>query len=222
MDWDHWIRIGKEFRVEYLPEYLANLRQYPDAKTYSGGVRRFRELVGLMRRHGKKQYPPAYLIYGLETIWKSLKTRIRHVFPGSRDRLGVLGRTISPVLGFVLGKIVFHAQGFYRDGWVYRKAHFLLRNSDGSRQLRLSGSIPPVRHRLHPLTIRVCVNGRDLAPATVSPGSLTESWELPDDVRHSDLLEVTVRSNWCIRHPKKGSWGMPGRASFQLYRLEVV
>lgn len=222
MDWDLWIRIGREFRVEYLPEYLANLRQYPDAKTYSGGVRRFRELVALMRRHGTRRYPPAYFTYGLETAWKNLRALLKRLLPGMKNRPGILSRLISPLLEEVVGRIVLHAQGFYQDGWVSPKAHFLLRNPGGSRRLMLSGSLPNVRHGPLPMTIRVCVNGRILASLTVSPGSFSESLELPDDVQQSDVLDVTVLSSWSIRHPTKDSRNSPRRASFQLHRLEVV
>jgi hypothetical protein len=222
MDWDLWIRIGKRFRVEYVPEYLANLRQYPEAKTYSGGPERFRELVALMRRHGTRRYPPAYFTYGLETAWKSLRALLKRVLPGMEKKPGILSRLISPMLEQVVGRIVLHAQGLYQDGWVSPKAYFLLRNPRGSRRLTLSGSLQNVRHGPLPRTIRVCVNGRALAPLTVSPGGFSESLELPEDVRHSDVLEVTVLSNWSIRHPTKGSQGMPGRVSFQLSGLKVV
>ena len=222
MDWDLWIRIGKKFRVEYFPEYVANLRQYPEAKTYSGGPERFRELVALMRRHGTRQYPPAYFTYGLETAWKSLRTLLKRLLPGMEKSPGILSRLIGPLLEKVVGRIVHHAQGYYQDGWVSRKAHFLLPNPNGSRRLTLSGSLPDIRHKLLPMKIKVCVNGRVLAPLTVSPGSFSESLELPDDVQPSDVLEVAVLSNWSIRRPAKGARNSPRRASFRLHRLEVV
>jgi len=222
MDWDLWIRIGKRFRVEYVPAYLANLRQYPEAKTYSGGPERFRELVALMRKHGTRRYPPAYFTYGLETAWKNTRSLLKRLLPGIEKQPGILSRLISPILGQVVGRIVLHAQGLYQDGWVSRKAHFLLANPNGSRRLTLSGSLQDVRHKRLPMTISVCVNGRVLAPLTVSPGSFSESLELPDDMRHLDVLEVTVLSNWSIRHPTKGSRTSPRRASFQLHRLEAV
>jgi hypothetical protein len=222
MDWDLWIRIGKQFRVEYVPEYIANLRQHPEAKTYSGGPERFRELVALMRKHGTRRYPPAYFTYGLETAWKSLRALLKRLLPGMRTGSGLLSRLISPLLEHVVGGIVLHAQGFYQDGWVSSKAHFLLRNPNGSRRLALSGSLPVVRPRALPMTIRVQVNGRVLTPLIVSPGSFSKILELPDDVRHSDVLEITVLSNWSIQHPAKHLRNSPRRASFQLRRLEVV
>jgi glycosyltransferase involved in cell wall biosynthesis len=222
MDWDLWIRIGKKFKIEYLPEYLATLRQYPEAKTSLGGAERFRELVSLMRRHGTRRYPPAYILYGLETIWKSLKALAQRWLPHSLHSAGTLVRLASPLLAQIVGKIVFHAQGYYTGGWVWRKARFLLRNPEGSRQLRLSGSLPGEGRDLPPRTIKVRLNGRFLAPVTVSFGRFSESFELPGGVRQSEVLEVTLLSNWSIPHPMKASRGMPDRVSFQLNRLEIV
>src|SRR5262245_59318849 len=44
MDWDLFIRIGKRYGIQYIPEYMGCIREYAEAKTYSGGRKRFREL----------------------------------------------------------------------------------------------------------------------------------------------------------------------------------
>ncbi|MDD5559120.1 glycosyltransferase family 2 protein [Candidatus Methylomirabilis sp.] len=195
MDWDLWIRIAKKFNVEYLPEYFANLRQYPEAKTYSGGVKRFRELVTIMRRHGTRMYPPAYIIYGLETVWKSLRTLVKQLLPGGVDGLGVLSRLISPLLGSITGGIVLHAQGYYPDGWASRKAHFLLVNPGQATCLRLEGELPTLPRDGFRTAIHAQVNGRLLdGPFTVKPRSFTLAWQIPDVMRSSALFEVTLLS----------------------------
>lgn len=81
MDWDYWIRIGKKFKVSYIAEYLANLREYPEAKSFSGGLERFRELVKIMRRHGKRRFPPAYIYYGWEPVQAEIMRRIMRRLP---------------------------------------------------------------------------------------------------------------------------------------------
>ena len=37
MDWDILIRLGKRYPVEYIPAYMACLREHPEAKTFAGG-----------------------------------------------------------------------------------------------------------------------------------------------------------------------------------------
>jgi glycosyltransferase involved in cell wall biosynthesis len=53
MDWDLFIRLGKQGRIAYIRQLLASQREYDDTKTASGGFRRFRELVRIMRRHAR-------------------------------------------------------------------------------------------------------------------------------------------------------------------------
>ena len=195
MDWDLWIRIAKKFRVEYLPEYLANLRQYPDAKTYSGGLERFRELIALMRRHGRMRYPPAYLIYGLETVWKSLNALVRRLLPGVGDSRSVLLRFIGSLPGRVVRRIALHAQGYYPDGWASREAHFLLVNPGQASCLRLEGELPNLPRHSFRTSIHIQLNGRRLGePIALVPGAFELEWKIPEEMRSSALFEVTLLS----------------------------
>ena len=74
MDWDLFIRIGKRFPVEYIPEYLACIREHGEAKTSVGGRKRFRELVGIIRNHGQLRYPQSYINYAWSTYGDFLRT----------------------------------------------------------------------------------------------------------------------------------------------------
>ena len=40
MDWDILIRIGLRYPMVYVPEYMGCLREYAEAKTFAGGIRR--------------------------------------------------------------------------------------------------------------------------------------------------------------------------------------
>lgn len=63
MDWDLWIRLGKRFRIDYMPRSLANSRIHGSTKTSTGGLRRFKEIVSLLRDHSNKRFPPGYFSY---------------------------------------------------------------------------------------------------------------------------------------------------------------
>ena len=52
MDPDLWYRIGHLYRVERIPQVLANARIYPGTKTVSGGEGRWQELFALIRKYG--------------------------------------------------------------------------------------------------------------------------------------------------------------------------
>ncbi|MBI3280997.1 MAG: glycosyltransferase, partial [Acidobacteria bacterium] len=45
MDWDVLVRIARRFPLAYVPEFMGCLREYDEAKTFSGGARRLRELA---------------------------------------------------------------------------------------------------------------------------------------------------------------------------------
>src|SRR5439155_10404373 len=81
LDWDLLIRIGKRYPLQYIPEYMGCLREYGEAKSFSGGARRFRELVRIMRRHGGLRYPPGYISYGLDTYEKIVCAMIERWTP---------------------------------------------------------------------------------------------------------------------------------------------
>ncbi len=67
MDWDILIRIAKRFELGYIPEYLACLREYPEAKSSAGGGRRIQEIRRVLTRHTGLRFAPGYITYGLET-----------------------------------------------------------------------------------------------------------------------------------------------------------
>lgn len=66
MDWDILIRVAKRFALGYLPEYMACLREYPEAKSFAGGAPRIAEIRRIMIRHTGLRFAPGYVNYGLE------------------------------------------------------------------------------------------------------------------------------------------------------------
>src|SRR5690606_36954887 len=69
MDWDLWIKLAKKYKVAYINRVLANSREYAETKTSTGGWKRFREIVSVMRKYGTKKYPPGYFLYGTSTLY---------------------------------------------------------------------------------------------------------------------------------------------------------
>ena len=56
MDWELFVRMAKQAKLDYLPGMVAALRSHPDAKTSQGGSKfkrqRDREIVSVSRHHG--------------------------------------------------------------------------------------------------------------------------------------------------------------------------
>jgi len=51
LDYDYWIRVGKQLHVLYLPEYLACSRIYASAKTLRSRVPVHKESIRIMKKH---------------------------------------------------------------------------------------------------------------------------------------------------------------------------
>jgi glycosyltransferase involved in cell wall biosynthesis len=151
MDWDLLIRIGKRYPLGYVPEYLGCLREYPEAKSFSGGARRIAEIREVMRRHTGRRIAPGYIIYGLETyrgIWCDWVDR--HTPRALRWPSHKLQQAIQVAAGRVIGRTILHSQGWYGDRWASREVKLMTPASaealvlrgfnplDGRRRLRLA------------------------------------------------------------------------------------
>ncbi len=104
MDWDLLIRIGKRHRLVYVPKYMGAIREYPAAKSFTGGGRRLKEIRRMLRRHTGTRWPPGLILYTLETYrrWWA-----------------------APLTGRWVERIRREAQGLYRDGWVAPRLRYL-------------------------------------------------------------------------------------------------
>jgi GT2 family glycosyltransferase len=80
MDWDLWIRVGRRFRVEYLPMPLAQVRLHSDTKTSRAGFRKLLEMHRIVRCHSRRRLPPVMVIHGAGTLYRMC----RRLVGGSR------------------------------------------------------------------------------------------------------------------------------------------
>jgi len=62
LDYEYWLRIGRNVRATFVPEVLARLRQRPSSKMADPGWRRFyREMRQCYLRHGGRRFSPMLL-----------------------------------------------------------------------------------------------------------------------------------------------------------------
>jgi len=165
MDWELLMRIGKKYPMALVPEYMGSLREYDAAKTFSGGFRRIRELVGIMRRHGQLRYPPGMFAYGLDTLQK----RLSHLVPEPLVR-----RTFNPVFERLINWFL-DAQGLYRDGWAGPRLRYMLPAGRGA--VRICGSVPGRVAALSGQVITVACHGTVVARQALTPGAFEVKFE---------------------------------------------
>ena len=194
MDWDFFIRIGKRFRVEYVPEYFGNIREHAAAKTMIGGKKRFRELVTMLREHGVLKYPPAYFNYAWDAYGKPL-------FPDSvagasaeteqspfRDFVKRIGLRLASFLGWQ------KLSTWHADGWVEKDSIIVLPNLKyelPGQSLVIEGTAqrPNV-----PLSIQIRVNRNVRFEKNQNyPGDFTCRFMLPPELCNDDAFHVEIR-----------------------------
>src|SRR5712692_4590255 len=158
MDWDILVRIGKRYWLEYIPEYMGCIRQHEAAKTFTGGPKRFRELVRLLRRQCDLRFPPGYFIYGVDTYSGIWDEWLRRWTPGFLQKQSdKLRRFLHKKLISLSSHAYMDSQGWYSDGWATTKVHYML--PPGNGKLRLRGSLPNLSPKLRGQTIRLECNG---------------------------------------------------------------
>jgi glycosyltransferase involved in cell wall biosynthesis len=174
MDWDLYIRIGKRYPIQYIPEYMGCLREYQTAKTFSGGGRRFRELASIMRRHGSQRYPPGYVTYGLDTYGKIWTEWIERLTPSFLERPSKICRHyLFAATRYVIDRTLREAQGWYTDGWATTKLHYML--PSGGQRLRIEGSLPNLGRSLQDQRLDISCQGSRLASLDIPFGEFAFS-----------------------------------------------
>lgn len=190
MDWDLFIRIGKRFRIDYLPEYLGSIREHSEAKTATGGPTRFREIKQIIRRHGVLRYPLAYFNY----MWDAYGWSIN-----DGGKTGLL-TTIRSKMQSAFKRVLERAfewyrrrlqQGVYSDGWIAKKAMIVLPNlnPDGRmKRLEVAGEFNGFNT---PAEVAVRVNKKRLTKIEVDrPGHFTFTAWLSNDLERADCYHV--------------------------------
>ena len=201
LDWDIFIRIGKRFPVGYIPEDMGAIREYADAKSFSGGPRRFREIAKVLRRHGKRRYPPAYFVYGLVTYEKIWNAKLAAIVPSpfSRPRQK-LQRLVTRAAHRIIGLNVRHSQGWYADGWAGPRTHIMLQPPRG-RYLEIEATLPrwvPAERQ----TIEFESEGQIFARETFDKGRFTIAIPVPE--RYWDEpFEFTMRAAKTFRSARE-------------------
>jgi glycosyltransferase involved in cell wall biosynthesis len=82
MDLDLWIRIAKNFEIDYLPEFLSTYRIHPESKTVSQAMAFHKEEAETFRRHfgrAPANWVYGYVYYLVQSKYPYLK-RVRALF----------------------------------------------------------------------------------------------------------------------------------------------
>ena len=219
MDWDILIRIGKRHPMLYLPEYMGSLREYGEAKTFSGGGKRFRELAAILRRHGSLRYPPGYFTYGADTYQKICGDFLDRITPGFLNGASKkLQQVLSYVVHVQISRILRESQGLYTDGWASRRLLYMLPAGEGT--VRICGSLPDFGDALRGQRLTVTSGGKTLAAREIDVGDF--EIEIPGGGAPNQPLSLEITASKFVGPSKLGLRPDPRRLAYMLKSIERI
>lgn len=218
MDWDLFVRLSNFGPVVPIPKVLARAHIYPETKSLSGGYRRWRELTAIMRRHGDRRYPPAYFIYGADSLRSSCRRWFsRH--PELKARLApTAGRWFNTSIDSIHRRGVARAtRGWFDDMWAGPNVS---RRLVGSGQtLAMRGRLPSEYADLAGQRLRVTCNHKLLADRDLASGAF--SWDLPLPAHGDDSVEINIRARRSFVPKRLGLSNDGRRLAFVLDELKL-
>lgn len=207
MDWEILMRIGKRYWIEYIPEYMGCLREYPEAKTFSGGHKRFRELAKIMRRHGQLRYPPGYFSYGLHTYQEIICRYLPTLW---------LRRMVSSAAVRFYSNRVLHGQGIYRDGWAGRHAKYMFPAGCGT--ISISGELPDIE-AIKSQNLEIRCNGQVVGRHSIRPGTFQIKFQAGDN--GSQPIHIDIYADKSFVPSQSGRGNDSRRLSYRLLTIEL-
>jgi hypothetical protein len=218
MDWDLWIRLACRWPVVYVPDVLAQSREYRRTKTASGGWRRFRELRSILARHGAPGWSPGAVIYGLETLKREFPSFFGPSTPAEaqvhrRSLLPRLMRPLHHLIALLIRRRVLKAKGTWSDGWIGPAAHHAFPWNGEAGSVRMTVEVVR-RPRPFPFSLKVQVLEQTRHVSRRSPGLFDVSVPVPASANPSRPLEVGLHAT--------PSWWMHGRPHRRSCRLRAL
>lgn len=216
MDWDILIRIGLKYDLVYIPQFMGCLREYPEAKSSAGGMRRTREIREMLRRHTGRRLSPGYVVYGLDTWHQLTCQRIDGVLaPGLKQVTAGLKYGVRLTAGLIISHTIAHSQGLYPDGWAGRRLLYMLPASDGP--IRIEGTLPD-HDELYGQRLYIKANGRDVCGLDVPFGPFQFDITPPAGFGDGPLhLKITA-----LRSFMPGRFTLNGDRRHLAYRLNSI
>jgi len=226
MDWDLWIRVGKNYKVDYINKFLGNLREYDEAKTFVGGLERLKELASVMRKHGTRRYPPAYFNYAWDPYQEAIILGLRRFLPINNWKwLSKLGTALRRLTSYIIFKrITYLAQPSPSpDGWVSNQTPFMFNDWKNKKAIRIVGSTINVPASILPLGIKILLNGKTIHNVKIDKPKKFEIIEsYSANSKKSGTLEVVLKTNHFFVPAHLGHNKDKRRLAFQLETIELI
>ena len=175
---------------------MACLREYPEAKTFAGGMRRVTEIRSMLEQHTGMVVSPGYLVYGLDTYQQMLCRLTERVFSSWLPSIAKGVRyLIRYAAGEITSRVVRDAQGLYADGWAGPMLRYMLPESSGA--LTFEGSTPAAEV-FRGQQVSIFANGIHLGQFELPPGDFHLTVPLPPKLE-SQPLTLKIKAARAVR-----------------------
>jgi FkbM family methyltransferase len=217
-DWELWMRLGERFQAGMLDRIIAAGREYPAAKTFTGGFPRAEEIRQIVRSHTGKDLSVGYLAYYVHTLTEALPAA------------GIGSRTLSAAVAHVgsvcrdlinedrlhegsAGRRSLLEVPAFSDGWV--GSHLRLKRvipADASYMCLAGSHEEVVARAIGPLILTAALDEQPLGMAVVQrAGPFRVFWRIPAEWRKSGndntatermaVIAANGTSGWNLGHP---------------------
>lgn len=208
MDYELWMRIAKQGKIAFLPEYIATSRMYEENKTLSRRKEVFEETCKAVKRH--YGYVPVtwidgyadYLSEGKRDVkfyWNDARLFIRFNFsnPGYCWR-GMMKMLRSRFGGMIRRKYALQFNEQYHDKWLCREYITKLKLEEGRDTIKLIGNHNwPLKKNLE---ITVLWDDRNLEKCVIrNLGPFTKEILIPKSNRNvgEHTLKLVMNKTFC-------------------------
>jgi glycosyltransferase involved in cell wall biosynthesis len=183
MDWELWIRLSRFGKVGHLPQRLSCARVYPEAKTQSSGMNRWREIRWCSKRYGHLKLPPVILT-------QLIHGPINAVFRGAHNREAMIFSALVKILKKAYyGLIGGTGSGVYIDGCVERTGFLSVPLTPEIAKLTI------VIQPLCPAHLRYFINNKFAGAIALDRDRSTIEVAVTGDIRKSDFLHIRFLSD---------------------------
>jgi glycosyltransferase involved in cell wall biosynthesis len=232
-DWELWMRLGERFPAQMLDRVVAAGREYPAAKTFTGGFPRAEEIRRIVSRHTGNEVSLGYLAYYLHTLIPAMASA-KLLYPRLREGITALTGVCQELLNEdrlregAPGRQSAHETAAYGDGWVGSELRLWRRVPPTASYLRLAGThVDTVASVMGPLVLEARLDDQPLGAGVVlRPGPFSLCWNLPrvernrsgNGARDSKLAVINANalSGWKLGHPDE-----PRLLSFMFHELTI-
>lgn len=195
MDWEILMRLGLYFEFGHVQHDLGCLREYGEAKTFTGGLKRAREIKRILTEYTGQQFPPGTIVYGLDTYKQYWLAKIEKWPEWASGFKDLASRVVKRIVHKVIWAATQRGQAWFRDKWLGPSAYIMLPQGQGDVVMR--GKVPDVPG-LQTQVVRILYKRKRIAEFSLHPGPFELRFTLPLTYEQTPIFNIRSSRKFCF------------------------